>query len=59
MFDYLNFKFYIFTFLLQWNLNSINLNMICTTKNILWNFINLKSTIVKYYNIFLFIYMNW
>ena len=52
MFDYLDFKFYIFTSLntFQWNLNSINLSIFYITKNVLWNFVNLKSKIVKCHN---------
>ena len=34
------------------NFTSINLNMLCTAKNTVWSFINLKNKIAKYQNNF-------
>ena len=58
MINNLNFKFCMPTLLNFYltNFISINPNMPCTVKNIIWNFINLKNKIAKHQNNF-FIYL--
>ena len=48
----LNFKFYTFIFLNFHSMNFafINLNMFCTAKDVVWNFVNLKFKIVMHWN---------
>ena len=60
MFNYLDFKPHTFTPLniFQWNLNSIIPNTFYIAKNVLQNFVDLKSKITKHHNNLLFIYMN-